>query len=285
MNNTKTLTAKEKINFFKKELSMIQNETIRRIVEKALANVDDRFFFAPASSTGNYHPWWACVVHGLVYHTRMVAFLADINCDRFRNFAEDAAIDKDIVIAAAILHDSCKSGVRWEAKYTVHEHPLLPPLLIDADDLSEDEQKIWERICDVISTHMGEFTTSKRSKVTLPSLPVLPKQGEPLDPEFWNKHALHDADYAASRKEMSATWIEDLLGMRDNNEPQPEPLATEKQVNFIQFLISTGMRSGYDMSGFGAEDPSKLSSCQAGVMISQLKSYINFVEELKAPTH
>ena len=114
MNNTKTLTAKEKINFFKKELSMIQNETIRRIVEKALANVDDRFFFAPASSTGNYHPWWACVVHGLVYHTRMVAFLAVINCDRFRNFAEDAAIDKDIVIAAAILHDSCKKNLRCD---------------------------------------------------------------------------------------------------------------------------------------------------------------------------
>lgn len=257
------MTNKEKTKVFAAELAAIKNEEIRNLTEKAISNISPKFFDAPASSTGKYHPAWACVQHGLVNHTKCVVYLAENLCQ------VTPGVNSDIVIAAAILHDSCKSGLNWERKHTVHEHPLLVCGLLDEKDLSQDEAALWEQICFVISTHMGKFTTSPRSSVTLPT-PTTPDQ-----------LVLHQADYLASRKEISLTYFEAPKDV----EPVSEPLATEKQVNFIRFLISTGMKAGYDMSGFGLVKHNELSSCQAGVMIAQIKEYINFKEELRIPTH
>ena len=174
----------EKIKIFDKELNFIINDEIRDCVITVLEKVNDKFFTEPASSTGKYHPSYALGEGGLVRHTQAAVRIAnDLLHLENSPFTPD---EGDLIIAALILHDTCKSGIDWDSKYTKHEHPMLAVELIKS--CFEEDVLFIKEMEHLISTHMGQWNTCNWSNVELPK------------PEDAMQNFVHICDYLASRK-------------------------------------------------------------------------------------
>ena len=130
----------------------INEERVRDLFLAAVANsCTEKIQDAAASSTGKYHPAFAHGKGGLLRHIRAaVHFVEKYSVSFGLN-----PLEKDIAVAAAALHDLCKSGINWDSKYTVFEHPILVRALIDSCSLLGDDAILWGQICDAIDSHMG----------------------------------------------------------------------------------------------------------------------------------
>lgn len=176
------------MEYFKKELSLIKNDKIREQTIFMLERVSPEFFKAAASSTGKYHPQYALGEGGLYRHTKAAVGIAAslLELDTYKNMFDNDT--KDYIIAALILHDSCKHGKTWESKYTKHSHPVDAQSLI-ADNLEGEENKIFvNTVGTYIASHMGQWNTCKWDRIILPT-PV-------TNGQFF----VHLCDYLASRK-------------------------------------------------------------------------------------
>ena len=175
----------DKIENFKEELKLIKDESIRRFVEEFLKNVPDYFFTTAASSTGKYHPKYALGEGGLVRHTKAATRIA---YELFRvNMFSYSDIEKDLIIASLILHDTYKHGKNGSI-YTVTEHPVIASEEV-MNFKEEIDSTYRESIANNISTHMGQWNTDyKTNKEVLP----LPKTKM--------QNFVHICDYLASRK-------------------------------------------------------------------------------------
>lgn len=174
-----------------KELQKIKDEKVRKLAIRAFSRVPEEFWKAGASSTGKYHPPMSQGEGGLWRHTRAVVFFVESITAIEQTPVDDR--DKDLLVAAALLHDSCKYGLPW-GKYTHEKHPLLVFALLDFEekdaDLDVEDMAIWDEINFLISSHMGQWNKNRSQEVILPK----PKSGL--------QKILHLADYLASRKEV-----------------------------------------------------------------------------------
>ena len=176
---------------FEYELSLIKNKEINSIVKEALEKAPEGVWDRPASSTMKYHPLNENGGIETVYqHTqRVVAMAATLLSNPVCvGEADNGGLseeDRDILIASAILHDSCKYGLDDPAneKYTKFEHPILVSQLLPSDNGG-----YWDRIGKTVASHSGSWNTSKYSDVELPL------------PKTLAEKLLHEADYLASRK-------------------------------------------------------------------------------------
>lgn len=189
--------------YFEEELQMIKNEEVRNCVIEVLKRVNDQFYHAAASSTGKYHPEYALGDGGLYRHTRAAVKIANdiLNLEWFnKEFTND---DKDVMIAAIILHDTCKSGKDWDSQYTMHTHPIQAGELVE-DTLRDTEYRgIGEEIARLIRSHMGQWNEPGRwNKYN--DRTVLPK------PEELDEFIVHLCDYLASRKYLEVNGIYDV---------------------------------------------------------------------------
>lgn len=179
------MTDEEKIKLFEKELNYISSEDIKNFVKNMLTKLPDYFYEIPASSTGKYHPLYTLGEGGLVRHTKAAAGIAN----EFKNIMEFEDGEFDSCIAALILHDGCKNGRNGKAgDYTMFTHPLEMVELIK-DNVEETSQ--IKLICDLISTHMGQWTYNKFTK-----------KEELRKPETELEYFVHMCDYLASRKQI-----------------------------------------------------------------------------------
>jgi HD superfamily phosphodiesterase len=101
---------------------------------------------------------------------------------RFYNISD---IDRDIVVAGAILHDIQKHGIPW-AQSTHHEHALIAYKWLDQFELKEHKNEI--RNC--VRYHMGQWSAPRKEvkRATSPKL---------------NELIVQLADYLSSRKGIS----------------------------------------------------------------------------------
>lgn len=209
------MTNEEKIALFEKEISYMEIENIKDFFKKAITIVPDYFFEVPASSSGKFHSALECGFGGLVYHTRSVAKIANclVNLQQYKSKLND--VERDCVICSALLHDCLKHD--WENKtgFSVHQHPVLAAEFIKTDDRLNDilSEEIRTIIGDAVASHSGEWTTSKRSKVILPS------------PQTLVQELVHLSDYMASRGDIH------ILFEGEDNTPKL-PSLTEFKLNF-----------------------------------------------------
>ncbi len=189
----------EKI-YFEEELQMIENEGVRHSVVEILKNVNDEFYHAAASSTGKYHPAYALGEGGLYRHTKAAVKIANdlLSLEWFTNLF--TRLQKDYIIAALILHDTCKSGRNWDSKYTMHTHPIQAGDLVEdvlRDSTSPDD---GEEIARLVRSHMGQWNEPGRW-AKYDDRAVLPKPEQ--DDEFF----VHLCDYLASRKFLDVAGV------------------------------------------------------------------------------
>ena len=236
----------------------------RKVIQMAICNFPEYFWEIPASSTGKYHPVTDLGIGGLVRHTVNVCWMADTLAEA-ENLSAD---DRSRLIAAAIIHDSCKNGVsdQEKGKYTLFEHPLLPQQLLLSKELTADESQEWQIICNVSASHMGKYRFLSSYDVKNPSRlerieehflrlgyiphPVRDRTEAGFmaalqlpEPETRLQKLLHNADYLASRKAISlaylypeeaSLWQEaEAAEMKAASEP-----ATEKQIHAVQVMAA-----------------------------------------------
>ena len=177
-----------KKEMFQTEIGYIKNPKYAENIGIIIDLLPDYFFEVPASSTGKYHPKFSLGEGGLVRHTKSAVRIAHEllgNNSLFNTFTSD---EKDMMIAALLVHDGLKSGL-VKSEYTVFEHPLLMSKFIqdNRSKLTLDDSEI-ELICSVIETHMGEWTRDYKGNEVLEK------------PKTKYQKFVHMCDFLSSRK-------------------------------------------------------------------------------------
>jgi len=182
----------DKIEIFRNELSMIQNELMRDFIGYCVDHLPDYFFEIPASSSGKFHPPYALGHGGLMRHTKAAVKIA---YDLVR-LEQNQHLDSDLIIAALILHDGIKRGPE-EQDYTITKHPIYAAEFIGQMAYEYRVERNLEVGCfgdkietlqRLIRSHMGQWNIDYRlGKVVLPK------------PQEEDEKFVHMCDYIASR--------------------------------------------------------------------------------------
>lgn len=254
------MTNEEKISLFEKEIAYMEIENIKDFFKKAITLVPDYFFEVPAASSGKFHSVLECGFGGLVYHTRSVAKIANylVNLQQYKSKLNE--VESDCVICAALLHDCIKHD--WENKtgFSVHQHPALAAEFIKTDSRLNDivNNEIRTMIGDAVASHSGEWTTSKRSKVVLPS------------PQTLVQELVHLSDYIASRGDIH------ILFEGEDNKP--------KMPDLNEFKLTFGKHSGKTIPQIAAVDRGWLVWARDNLtrepLLTLIKKYLNEEDEI-----
>ncbi len=178
-------------------LSTIKNDDIREFATVLLDGLPDYIWHVGASSTGKYHPAYSLGEGGLMRHqiavVRFLNFFFEL--EQYNTKFTDRELD--LMRVAGWIHDGRKSGEQADyerSKFTRFDHPIQMANVVrsyDGEYLNHDE---LEFIAMCISSHMGQWSTDRKSSVVLPK-PINVYQ------EF-----IHLADYLASRKDLTMAF-------------------------------------------------------------------------------
>lgn len=202
--------------FFKRELSWIKNEDIKELFITCRDNAPDYFYCIPASTSGKYHAEYELGLGGLYRHSMGVARFMHHFLSIEQYAKEFNEREQDLLILGCCFHDVLKCGTNGSA-FTVQDHPLQGAAFIKEQNiklkssLSEDEINF---VCNAMSSHMGQWNTSKSGKEILPK------------PETLAQQLTHLADLLASRKDLEVHF-----GFDEEFEGEvTEPKLTEEDV-------------------------------------------------------
>lgn len=216
------MTKEERFDLFKPAISLIKDDSVKKICEKLIEGADEYFFHEPASSTGKYHPQYALGEGGLARHSMAVAIILNemLRTDCY-SFTEK---EKDLLICAAIVHDIKKYGNG--SKYTVKNHPeLASKYVIDTNSLKNVITEEEAKFCaDAIETHMGQWGTIK--------------------PSTDAQKLVHMADCLASRKFLDVNFDNPEINTKTNIIAESKKKVEITNQDPGEFIISFGKHSG-----------------------------------------
>ena len=205
-------------------LSTIKNDDIREFAEVLLDGFPDYMWHVGASSTGKYHPAYSLGEGGLMRHqiavVRFLNFFFEL--EQYNNRFTDK--DMDLMRVAGLVHDGRKSGEQDDynrSKFTKFDHPIKMANVVRSYDGKYLTHNAIEFIAMCIESHMGQWSTDKKSSVVLPK-PINICQ------EF-----IHLADYLASRKDLTMAF--DAVAQK-----QAEPI----NVNLDEYVVNFGKYKG-----------------------------------------
>lgn len=178
-------------------LNTIVNDDIREFAEVLLNDTPSYIWHVGASSTGKYHPAYSLGEGGLMRHqiaaTRFINFFFEL--EQYNTKFTDR--EMDLMRVSMLTHDGRKSGEQTDyekSKFTKFDHPIQMANVVRSYDgkyLSHDE---IEFIANCISSHMGQWSTDRKSSVVLPK------------PVNIYQEMIHLADYLASRKDLTMAF-------------------------------------------------------------------------------
>jgi len=134
-----------------KEIGKIKDRYIRAFVESALAKADPKFWLAPASSTGKYHPPEDMGAGGLIRHVQKGVIVVE----QFASRAKFDDLESDMALAAFLLHDICKNGVSPWGEYTDYTHGFIAYNWLKQFPLNN--RYIKEVILNAVRLHMAPW--------------------------------------------------------------------------------------------------------------------------------
>lgn len=193
-------------------LATIKNEDIREFAKVLVDGLPDYIWHVGASSTGKYHPAYSLGDGGLMRHQIAVVRFLNFFFELEQYTTKFTDREMDLMRVAGLVHDGRKSGEQVDydkSKYTKFDHPIQMANVIRSYDgkyLNHDE---LEFIAHCIESHMGQWSTDKKSSTVLP---------KPLD-EY--QHFVHLADYLASRKSLTMEfdgYVQPEVELPDVNE-------------------------------------------------------------------
>ena len=254
----------ERLKFIQPILDTFENEDIKEFAVVLLDNIPEYIWHVGASSTGKYHPSYSLGEGGLMRHQIAVV--------RFLNFffaleqynSKFTSREMDLMRVAGLVHDCMKSGTQEQysvSKYTKFDHPVLMANKIRecSGYLSGNE---LEFIATIISKHMGQWNTDKKSPVELPK------------PNDKYSRLVHLADYLASRKDLTMSF-DDYSTVASVATFDPE------------YKISFGKHSGKRLIDVYKSAPDYIAWCEENInrqdfqqMIKAMKEYLKNMEDV-----
>lgn len=199
------ITDKQKLEIYGDLLSKFTNKTVSKIVRDIITETPTIFFGMSVSASGKYHPKETNGLMGLVKHSIAVLMtteelMANTVIMSTLGFSDLNELDKEIILAAALLHDNAKYGPdeydynNTGKIWTRGDHPILVDKIAEnagLHKLTGDDREILDRIIKIIESHMGEWNTYRDSNWKSHKMPV---------PETPEQVLVHLADYQVSRK-------------------------------------------------------------------------------------
>lgn len=178
-------------------LTTIVNEDIREFAKVLVEGLPNYIWEVGASSTGKYHPAYSLGEGGLMRHQIAVVRFLNYFFELEQYNTKFTSREMDLMRVAGLVHDGRKSGEQSDyerSKFTKFDHPLQMANVVRSYEgkyLNHDE---LEFIAHCIESHMGQWSTDRKSSVILP---------KPMD-EY--QHFVHLADYLASRKDLTMAF-------------------------------------------------------------------------------
>jgi len=186
----------DRLDFFKEELDFIYNKRVKEFTKLCLATAPNYIFDdCPASSTSKHHPLNELCHDGTILHTKKVARLA---------YSLSRALDiekrRDLLVAAAIIHDLVKRGWEEGHPWTKKDHPQLGAELVlrvqqDTQLLEPDEYQI---VYNCVFFHYGPWTMGSFVK--------------PMSDYSLEELCVYLADYVASKKFLDVQYKGEIDG-------------------------------------------------------------------------
>lgn len=233
-------------------INTLETEKMKEFAKVVFDNLPDYWYNVPASSSGKYHNFDCVGEHGLFIHSwRTKEFMKHmLTIEQYRDkFSPE---ERDGLLIGAFVHDGEKQG-NGEGKHTVFEHPILMAntVLLYKGKIDGVEDSIIELIAKAIASHMGHWSTSKKSKVELPK------------PSSLAEELLHLCDYLASRK---GVIVELPVNAPQNPLPTPQ-----------EYVFSFGKHKGNTLQEVITKDYSYISWLKENYHKEPLKTLLNKV--------
>lgn len=158
---------------FEAELKLINNNGIRSFVVEVLRLAPHYFWEAPSSTSGRHHPPDESEPGGRVLHTKRAVYVAH----HLARMEELTAKEKDLLLAAMIVHDICCQGLHDVASpKTDPDHPIL----VRAKTAQLTDAPYYNAVMPIVDAHMGRWG--------------------PVIPQSKLQRLAHTADYISSRR-------------------------------------------------------------------------------------
>lgn len=194
--------AKESIRLIQAEAEKIISEDIKDFTYSVLSETDPSFWTSPASSTGKYHPEEDNGEGGLVRHVVKAVAVGLAYADR----AKFSPRERDIMLSAILLHDTCKGGVIWSGKGTDYTHGFIAAKWLE-NKFEMDDLMAKQEIANAVRYHMAPWCYAVDPFVdrTYSKQEMQDNLNEIARAMFPSKieKAVQEADYWSSRKSMS----------------------------------------------------------------------------------
>jgi hypothetical protein len=178
-------------------LATIKNDDIREFAEVLVDGLPSYIWEVGASSTGKYHPKYSLGIGGLMRHQIAVVRFLNYFFELEQYNTKFTDREMDLMRVSALVHDGRKSGSQEDyekSKFTKFDHPLQMANVIMSFDGKYLNHNELEFISHCIISHMGQWSTDKKSSTVLP---------KPTDDY---QAFVHLADYLASRKDLTMAF-------------------------------------------------------------------------------
>ena len=205
----------------------LENTEMKDLANLIVENLPEYWYTVPASSSGKYHPLMSIGEGGLFRHSLAVETFMEhfLTIDQYKN--KFSSQERDALKIAALFHDGEKHGKSDSGGHTIFEHPLCMAKTIQGykgtiDNVSDE---IIDFIADCISSHMGQWTTDKRSpNVMLPT------------PQTLGQELVHLADYLASRKNIEIHFEQNVKFEKPTKEKYVFTFGKHKGKSFMDVV-------------------------------------------------
>lgn len=238
-------------------LTTIINEDIREFAKVLIDGLPNYIWEVGASSTGKYHPQYSLGVGGLMRHQIAVVRFLNYFFELEQYNTKFTSREMDLMRVAGLCHDGRKSGEQNDyecSKYTKFDHPIQMANVVrsyDGQYLNHDE---LEFVAHCIESHMGQWSTDRKSSTILP---------KPLDDY---QQFVHLADYLASRKDLTMAF---------ENYEQPKVELPDPN----EYVLNFGKHSGQKLVDVFNHHRDYLEWCKENVRREPLMSLIKLLEE------
>jgi hypothetical protein len=143
--------------FIEEEIKKLNNSNIQDFLREAVRDFPDYFWISP-SSIEKYHYPDERKKGGLVLHVRRLCRVVEA----FVVMQELNMWERDVLLAAAILHDSFSRGIPPATKgYSDPFHPLYPPERFPYNGYADrfiKDKKIYDEIMECVVSHSGRYS-------------------------------------------------------------------------------------------------------------------------------
>lgn len=172
------------------EVNLIEDDVLSAAVDEVIMSLPICELQKPSSSSGKYHPIADTLEWGNLNHIKNVVAITNTLCDC------RPGVDRDVVIAAAILHDAVKYA-ELDSEHTDKEHPEHTAIYVKTifDWWSSAKKSDRDKLAEVvrcIDTHSGQFDKRWRDDEILKA-----KKLKRMSKEAW---IVHEADMLAAQR-------------------------------------------------------------------------------------